>query len=124
MRLIIAGTRTFRFDHDFIYEAILAAVGEYQRFPKILEIVSGGADGIDRSAKKYAEAWEVPYKEFPAEWDKYGPSAGPRRNRQMADYADALLLIWDGKSKGSANMKKEMSLLKKPIFEVIIKRHE
>jgi hypothetical protein len=41
---------------------------------------------------------------FPAKWDKYGKAAGPLRNREMAAYADALILVWDGKSRGSANM--------------------
>ena len=37
-------------------------------------------------------------------WDKYGPSAGPRRNAQMAEVADALIAFWDGKSRGTKNM--------------------
>jgi hypothetical protein len=39
----------------------------------------------------------------------------------MADYADALLLIWDGESKGSANMKKNMEKQNKKVYEVILK---
>ena len=39
-----------------------------------------------------------------AEWIKYGRAAGPRRNKQMAEYADALLAYWDGKSRGTKNM--------------------
>jgi hypothetical protein len=37
----------------------------------------------------------------------------------MAEYGDALLLIWDGKSKGSKNMKARMKGMQKPVFEVI-----
>lgn len=62
------------------------------------------------------------YKEFPADWKAHGKAAGPIRNKQMAEYADALLLIWDGESKGSASMKNEMLKLNKPVYEVIIKR--
>jgi hypothetical protein len=39
----------------------------------------------------------------------------------MAEYADALILVWDGKSRGSASMKREMEKLGKPIYEVIVK---
>ncbi len=60
-------------------------------------------------------------KEFPPDWEKHGKAAGPIRNKEMAEYADALLLIWDGKSRGSASMKKEMEKLEKPIYEVILK---
>ena len=49
-----------------------------------------------------------------------GKAAGHVRNKKMAEYGDALLLIWDGKSKGSANMKKEMQKLNKPIYEVTL----
>lgn len=121
MKLIIAGSRTFEFDHDFIHEAMYA-VNNYKKKFLDLEIVSGGAKGIDEAAKKYAQAWEKPYKEFAADWEAHGKAAGPIRNKQMAEYADALLLIWDGESKGSANMKKEMEKLKKPVYEVIIKK--
>jgi hypothetical protein len=41
----------------------------------------------------------------------------------MAEEGDALLLIWDGESKGSANMKKEMLFKKKPIYEVILRTY-
>jgi len=35
---------------------------------------------------------------------KYGNAAGPIRNKQMAEYADALVAVWDGKSRGTKNM--------------------
>jgi hypothetical protein len=41
----------------------------------------------------------------------------------MAEEADALLLIWDGESKGSANMKKEMLFKNKPVYEVILRTY-
>jgi hypothetical protein len=40
----------------------------------------------------------------PALWDQFGKSAGFRRNVEMAEYADALVLVWDGKSRGSGHM--------------------
>lgn len=41
---------------------------------------------------------------MPADWNKYGKSAGYKRNEQMAIYADACLAFWDGKSKGTKHM--------------------
>ena len=44
---------------------------------------------------------------FPADWGTYGISAGPRRNASMAEYADALIAVWDGVSRGTRNMIQE-----------------
>ena len=67
-------------------------------------VLSGGATGIDAHGEMYALANGIPLETYPAEWDKHGKAAGPLRNAQMARNADALILIWNGKSKGSRNM--------------------
>ena len=129
MKLVIAGSRDLHFtEHliDTIYGCLFEPEEDLDRPEgELLEIVSGGCPtGADRAAKWWAEGMptdEVVYKEFPADWDKHGKAAGPIRNRQMAEYGDALFLIWDGKSRGSANMKKEMNKLNKPVYELIIK---
>ena len=43
-------------------------------------------------------------EKYPALWEKYGDAAGPKRNEQMAEIADAVVVFWDGESKGSKNM--------------------
>lgn len=68
------------------------------------EIVSGGADGVDSCAKQFAEENDLPYTEFEADWDEHGKSAGPIRNAQMAEYADAGIAVWDGQSSGTRDM--------------------
>lgn len=129
MKLVIAGKRTFYISPGFIHQLL-----SYYFTGKVLnisEIVSGGAPGVDFAAKSLCENkigttlfdkhFLGKYIEFSADWEKYGKTAGPIRNREMAKYGDALLLIWDGESRGSANMKKEMEKLGKPIYEVILK---
>jgi len=73
----------------------------------ITEVVSGRASGADELGEFYANDRAIPIKYFPAQWGQYGTSAGPIRNGQMADYAEALIAFWDGKSKGTANMIKQ-----------------
>lgn len=85
-----------------------------------LEIVSGGASGIDTCAVGYAGLNNIPYIVFNADWESYGKKAGPMRNKKIAEYSEALLLIWDGKSRGSSSMKKEMTKLKKPVLEILV----
>lgn len=69
-----------------------------------LEIVCGKARGADSLGEKWAKANHVGIKYFPADWDKYKKSAGYLRNKQMAEYGDALIACWDGKSKGTKHM--------------------
>lgn len=65
------------------------------------------APGVDTLAIQYAQENNLPLKEFHADWKTHGRSAGPRRNREMANYADALIAIWDGESRGTKNMIEE-----------------
>jgi len=115
MKTIIAGCRDFK-DYHLVKTKI-----EYNRNTHpITEVVSGGAEGADRLGEQYAIENNIPLKIFPAEWSKYGPAAGPIRNRQMAEYADCLIAVWDGKSKGTKNMVAEMNKLMKPVYIIWI----
>ena len=80
----------------------------------VTEIVCGKAAGIDTVGEAWAISNGIKVSEFPAEWD-LGKHAGLLRNAAMAEYADAALIIWDGKSKGSADMLKHMHRLAKPV---------
>ena len=103
---------------------ILGEVGLYRLgCVKITEVVCGEARGVDKSGRLFAEDHGINVKSFPADWN-LGKGAGHIRNKQMADYADALLLIWDGESRGSANMKATMLKLNKPVYEVIIRNKD
>ena len=65
------------------------------------EIVSGGAKGVDLSAKEYAIANNIKLIEFLPNYEEYGRSAPLKRNLQIIEYADMVLAFWDGKSKGT-----------------------
>lgn len=71
---------------------------------EITEVVSGTCKGVDQLGEEWAERKGIPVKKFPADWSKHGRRAGPLRNREMAKYADALIAIWDGKSRGTRSM--------------------
>ena len=113
VRVIVAGSRHFDdIETFFIWDTFKSLFQTYH--PHYLcSIVSGGAKGIDRLGEKWAKQYEAPCKVFLPDWDTHGKAAGPIRNRHMAEYAaagprsGALVLIWDGKSKGSASMLSE-----------------
>lgn len=115
MKVIVAGCRNFT-----DYELLKQKLDYYRETKPITEIVSGVARGADVLGVQYAKAVDIPYKLFPADWVKNGRAAGPIRNQQMAEYADALIAVWDGESKGTKNMISCMNKLKKPVSIVWI----
>jgi len=114
MKVIVAGTRTF--DDPKIVEECLKRID----FP-ISEIVSGGCRGIDSLAINWALSHNVPYTVFKADWGKYGKRAGPIRNQEMVNYADAIVAIWDGSSRGTKDVinKAKNKGLKINLFEEV-----
>lgn len=99
MKVIIAGGRSFS-DYNLLRE-----VCDHMLQNQIeVEIVSGKARGADALGEKYAKEKGYTIKEFPADWEKYKKAAGYIRNKEMAKYADAAIVFWDGNSKGSKHM--------------------
>jgi predicted Rossmann fold nucleotide-binding protein DprA/Smf involved in DNA uptake len=113
MKVIIAGSR------DIQYDTLIMTCAVIESEFDITEVVSGTARGIDTVGEEWAEGCDVPVKRFPADWNKHGKAAGPIRNRQMAEYADAAIVIHNG-SRGSLNMIEQMKKLNKPVYEVKI----
>jgi predicted Rossmann fold nucleotide-binding protein DprA/Smf involved in DNA uptake len=93
MKLAIVGTRTFT-DYEFL-------CWEVNKFSNITEIISGGAKGADKLAEQYAKEHKIPLSIYPADWNKYGNSAGPIRNKTIVENADEIIAFWDGESPGT-----------------------
>lgn len=65
------------------------------------EIVSGGAKGVDTSAREYALSHGIKLTDFLPEYTKYGRSAPLKRNITIIEYSDIVIAFWDGKSRGT-----------------------
>lgn len=118
MRLIIAGSRTV---HP-TPEEIDAAMDDILFVKADIEcVVSGTARGADEAGEVWALANKIPLRQFPADWNAHGITAGKRRNRKMADFADAALVFWDGMSSGSADMVCRMVARGKPVRVIPMK---
>lgn len=109
MKVVIAGSRSIT-DRLAVNEAI-----RLSGF-KITEVVSGQARGVDRLGEAYAKDHLLPLRCFPAQWEEYGPIAGPIRNDKMAAYADAVIVLWDGRSSGALSMARCALARGKPLF--------
>lgn len=97
MKVIIAGGRDFKPDNK-AYDWTL----ETLRNIGCTQIVSGGARGADSFGEYIAKQTKTSLIIFNADWNKHGRAAGPIRNRQMAEYADALIVFPGGR--GTNNM--------------------
>lgn len=96
-KTIIAGSRSIT-----TYKIVADAIRD-SGF-KITEVVSGTARGVDSLGELWATINRIPCVRFPAKWHLYGRAAGSKRNKEMAQYANALIAVWDGQSKGTQNM--------------------
>lgn len=113
MKVIVAGSRNIT-----AFSTVQAAI-EASCF-EITEVVSGAAKGVDTLGEQWARENGVQIKRFPADWTKNGRAAGPIRNRQMAEYAEALIAIWDGVSRGTENMIEEARKRNLQVFVFIV----
>ena len=100
MKCIIAGGRTF---ND--YELLESVMNDLKsKSINITTIISGCAPGADSLAIKYAEENNIELMKFPANWRKFGRSAGFKRNAEMGNHADMLIAFWNKKSRGTKHM--------------------
>ena len=90
MKLLVVGSRSIT---DFDLSPYISA--------EVDTIISGGAGGVDSLAEKYADLHRLSKYIMRPRYDLYGRGAPLRRNEQMVDLADAVLIIWDGTSKGT-----------------------
>jgi 4-hydroxy-3-methylbut-2-enyl diphosphate reductase IspH len=102
-RIIVAGSRDIPTNKDYLRE-YFNRLDALSKSKSNIEVVSGTARGGDRVGEDWAYARNHKLVKFPADWQYHGLSAGYKRNEEMAEYADALVAIWDSKSKGTKHM--------------------
>jgi hypothetical protein len=127
MKTIIAGSRNI-VSASMVYGILDAMPID------ISEVFCGLADGVDALGSLWARSKFIPVRDFKADWNditvdgarirvrkdgsKFNSYAGHQRNEKMAIYADALIVIWDGSSRGSRDMLKRAHNYKLKICEV------
>ncbi len=94
-QVLVCGGRKFK-DKETLF-TVLNSI-------KISKVIHGGAKGADSLAKEWAETHDIPQVGIPADWERYGKSAGPIRNQQMLDiYKPDLVIAFPG-GRGTADM--------------------
>jgi hypothetical protein len=99
VRVIVCGSRDWN-DREAIAERIIAL--------PVDAVVVHAARGADRIAEQEAQKAGLLVEAHPADWSRYGKSAGHVRNEEMAALgADLCLGFWDGRSEGARSMLKK-----------------
>lgn len=100
MITIVAGSRSInRYSH------VASAIAEAPWV--ITKVLSGGARGVDEFAVSYANLNQIPYDLATAFWNEendYDPAVGSDRYSEMLQVAEAIIIVWDGISKGTAHL--------------------
>ena len=109
MKVVIAGSRDIT-DYNILLKAIKECPFQ------ITEVISGRARGVDTLGEQFAEDYGLKLHPFPADWKRLGNAAGPIRNAQMADFADAVLCVWDGVSSGTKDMMNQTKKRGLPLY--------
>ena len=126
MKLIIAGSRQIGINANGDQMSLSPLITKLVKSKgwDVTEVVSGGARGVDLAGEMWAQENGILIKQFIPDWNGYaGKRAGFVRNTQMAGYADALLAIWDGESRGTAHMVKAAAARKLHTFVYLEKTH-
>ena len=92
MRIAIIGSRNI----------IVSDIGRY--ISNADEIISGGAAVVDSCVAEYARANGIKLKEFLPQYQRYGRAAPIVRNKEIVDYSDKIIALWDGSSKGTLSV--------------------
>jgi hypothetical protein len=86
----------------------------------LIEIVSGGAQGADLMAEKWAREHKIPIKIFKPDWNKWGKSAGPLRNQQIIEYATHVIAFPSKDGRGTQDSIARAKRLNRPLCEFTI----
>ncbi len=112
-RIVVAGCRDYN-NYNEAKQHIDLYISEIRKTNTLI-FVSGCCHGADMLGERYAQENGFTIERYPANWQKYGRSAGPMRNRKMAEICDYVICFWDGKSRGTRTMIKYANEFQRPI---------
>ena len=113
-KIVIAGCRNY-YNYDEAKAYLDDCLADINSKNDII-ILSGAANGSDKLGVRYALENNFRVELFLPEWDKYGKSAGPKRNKLMAQACDYVICFWDGESSGTRSMINYAKEYNKPLY--------
>ncbi len=110
VRFAVVGSRDFP-SEDMVVSTVY-------RLPRNAIIVSGGAKGVDTWAEKTARYHGKVVDIYPANWKKYGKSAGFIRNNDIIKNSDIVIAFLHNGSRGTKHSISLAKYLNKPCIIV------
>lgn len=111
MKIAIVGSRWYA-EYDVIKEYVLKKID----INEVECVISGGANGVDRLAEKFAKEFGLKMTVFLPDWNKHGKAAGPIRNKDIVKNADVVFAFWDGQSRGTKSSIELAEKMNKKLF--------
>ena len=109
MKLLVVGSRSIK---DFDISPYIPNEAD--------TIISGGADGVDKLAEKYADEHKLSKIILRPKYHLYRRAAPLKRNDEMVEMADKILVIWDEESRGTKHTIEYAKKLNKDISVILV----
>jgi hypothetical protein len=116
MKILVCGDRNWT-DQKLIYDKL-------RWLPPFSIVVSGACRGADKLSTKAANLLELVVIEYPADWNKYGKSAGVLRNIEMLKETPDEVWAFHDDIENSKGTKDMVSRAKRMGILVKIYKHE
>lgn len=97
MKLGITGSRcNITFDFTALFSRQIKEFNTFLGRRKISSIITGGARGIDKQAEMCAVQFNISCQIIRPDYARYHKGAPLKRNLQIIEQCDAMLVIWNG----------------------------
>lgn len=117
-RVVVAGCRNFN-EYEKAKKYINICISNIKTKYELI-FLSIGCQGADSLGERFAKENGYKIERYLADWKKFGKSAGPKRNKEMADVADFVICFWDNKSLGTKSMVEYAKEFNKPLKIIYI----
>lgn len=117
MKVAVVGSRTIT-NYDTVEMVLNTAPEHWMDSPTF---ISGGADGVDTLAERYAARNDISIEVIEPDWDDWS-NGNPAiaRNTEIVQKSDVVIAVWDGKSNGTRDSIDKAIDNGKPLYMEIV----
>jgi hypothetical protein len=117
MIISVFGLRDFKGKQYSDYEHV---AGVLDTFDNIEQVITGGGQGIESLAIRYATENEIASRIIPPNIQKFGGEAFIKRNREIIEATEVQVIFWDGRDNFYIELIKSIVNLRKMAYVVAV----